>query len=138
MIRRLGPGDEPLVRRIAERFKTHVLSEAAARALLADERTLVVAALDGDDVAGFAFGYALDRIDGRRMVLFYELEVAEDRRGEGLGRGLVEAMVAEGRRTGAYKMWVQTDEGNEPAVRIYSGAGARRVAVDVVFGWDLQ
>lgn len=137
MIRRLAPGDELLVRAIAENFKSHVPSEPAARAFLADERNLAVAALDGENVAGFAYGYALDRIDGRRMVFFYELEVAHGRRGEGLGRDLAHAMVAEARRAGAYKMWVQTDAENEPAVRTYTGAGARQVAVDLVFGWDL-
>jgi ribosomal protein S18 acetylase RimI-like enzyme len=137
MSRRLGPGDEELVQKVSERFKVDVPSAEAAHAFLGDPRHIVVAEVEDEDVIGFAYGYVLDRIDGRRMVLFYELEVAEGARGRGFGSGLTDAMVAEARRAGAYKMWVQTGEDNEPAVRTYAGAGAHRVAVDVVFGPDL-
>ena len=61
-IRRLGPGDEDVVRS---------LDPEPFTALLADDRTVFVAAFDGDDPVGFAFGYvlrALNRISSHRDV----------------------------------------------------------------------
>lgn len=138
MIRRLGAGDEAVLQALAARFKAHVPDEEAARRVLADERNLVLAAVvAGEEVAAHAYGYVLDRVDGRRGAFLYDLEVAEHVRRRGLGRALVEAFLEEARRAGAYKAWVQADEENEAARRTYAAAGASRVGEDVVLAWDL-
>ena len=83
------------------------------------------------------YGYVLDRIDGRRGAFLYDLEVAAEQRGRGLGRALVDAFVAGAAAAGAFKAWVQTDADNGAARRTYAAAGAREVALDLVLGWDL-
>jgi ribosomal protein S18 acetylase RimI-like enzyme len=137
VIRRLGAGDEPVLRELAGRFKTHVPEDAAAARFLGDLRNLAFVALATGEVAGFSYGYVLDRVDGRRGAFLYELEVAADHRGRGLGRALVEAFLDAAAEAGAYKAWVQTDAENEPARKTYSAAGASVVGFDLVLGWDL-
>jgi hypothetical protein len=48
-VRRLAPGDEAIVERLAEQ-------EPPRPGLLADDRVTFVAALDGETPVGFAFG----------------------------------------------------------------------------------
>ncbi len=137
MIRRLGPGDERVLQALAARFKAHVPDDDAARTFLADERNVCFAALGGGEVLAFAYGYVLERVDGRRGAFLYDLEVAEAERRRGLGRALTEAFLDAARAAGAYKAWVQTDEANDGAKRTYAAAGAVRVGDDLVFAWDL-
>jgi ribosomal protein S18 acetylase RimI-like enzyme len=136
VIRRLAPGDEDVLRAIAGRYKEAAPSAEQARAFLAEPAHYLLAALDGAEPVGFALGYLMERIDGRRMMFFYELEVGETHRRRGLGRALSEALARHARDEGAYKMWVQTDGENEPATRTYAAAGGQRLEpVDVLFAW---
>ena len=85
IVRRLGPGDEDVVRRLAE--------AEPQTALLVDESTVFVAAFDGDTPVGFAFGYDLPRRHGAPSILFvYELEVDEAYRRRGVATALMTAL----------------------------------------------
>ena len=135
MIRRLRAGDEPLNQEVCRLFKERVPSDAEARRFLERDDVVVFAALDGERPVGFAYGYVLERIDGDRSVFLYELGVDETRRRRGLGRRLAEAMREVAVDARAVKMWVQTDEANEPAKRTYASAGAARAGTDLTFLW---
>jgi hypothetical protein len=79
-VRRLGPGDEDVVRKLAER--------EPQVGLLADEATIFLAAFDGTEPIGFVFGYELPRRHGAPSILFiYELEVNDEYGGRGSRRG---------------------------------------------------
>lgn len=120
-IRRLGPGDEHVIRALAE--------DEAQTALLADDRTVFVAAFDGEAPVGFAFGYVLPRRHGRpRMFFVYELDVDERHRRRGIGRRLMEELLF-----GQEEAFVLTDAGNEAAMALYASLGGTRV--DSVM-WD--
>ena len=110
-------------------------SDPVARRFLERDDVVVFAALDGERPVGFAYGYVLERIDGDRSVFLYELWVDETRRRRGLGRRLAEAMREVAVDARAVKMWVQTDEANEPAKRTYASAGAARAGTDLTFLW---
>lgn len=138
MIRRLGPGDEELHVALAGRFKEHAPTLEQSRAFLADDRNwLLVAMDDARETVGFALAYHMPRWDGRSMVFFYEIDIDEAHRSQGYGTALVEELVRMGSAGGAYKMWVQTDEDNEPAMRLYGGRGAERTPDNVVWTWLL-
>jgi ribosomal protein S18 acetylase RimI-like enzyme len=139
VIRRLRPGDENLHVELARRFKEHAPTLEQSREFLADERNwLLVAEMDNGDAVGFALAYRMERWDGRSMVFFYEIEVAAACRSQGFGRALVEELLRLARASGAYKLWVQTDEVNMPAMRLYESCGAtRRTPDDVMWGWAL-
>lgn len=120
-IRRLGPGDEDVIRALAE--------DEPQTALLADDRTTFVAAFDGETAVGFAFGYVLPRRHGRPTIFFvYEVDVDERYRGRGIGRRLLEELLF-----GQEEAFVVTDAANEAAMALYASLGGTRV--DSVM-WD--
>ncbi len=120
-IRRLGPGDEDVIRALAE--------DEPQTALLADDRTTFVAAFDGETAVGFAFGYVLPRRHGRPTIFFvYEVDVDERYRGRGIGRRLLEELLF-----GQEEAFVLTDAANEAAMALYASLGGTRV--DSVM-WD--
>ena len=120
-IRRLGPGDEDVIRALAE--------DEPQTALLADDRTTFVAAFDGETPVGFAFGYVLPRRHGRPTIFFvYEIDVDERYRGRGIGRRLLEELFF-----GQEEAFVLTDAANEAAMALYASLGGTRV--DSVM-WD--
>jgi aminoglycoside 3-N-acetyltransferase I len=81
-IRRLGPGDEEVVRKLAER--------APQTALLADGRTIFLAAFEGSEPVGFVFGYDLPRRHGKPSILFvYEVAVHDAFRRHGIATRLL-------------------------------------------------
>jgi ribosomal protein S18 acetylase RimI-like enzyme len=101
VIRRLGPGDGESLRELDRRFEKRVPSPEAAEAFLADSRHVVLVAGEYD---GFLLAYVLDRIDGRRGVFIYDVDVEEHARRRGLGRALVEDAKRIGREAGAFEM----------------------------------
>jgi ribosomal protein S18 acetylase RimI-like enzyme len=122
-IRRLGPGDEDVVRRLAEQ-------EPARPELLADPRTVFVAALDGGHPVGFAFGYELPRRHGQPTeLLVYELGVDEPYRRRGVATRLMRELL-DGRDGG----FVLTEPDNDAANATYRSLGGRRSEV-VMWEW---
>jgi ribosomal protein S18 acetylase RimI-like enzyme len=126
VVRRLGLGDEEVVRRLAE--------GEAQTALLADDRTTFLVAFRAAEPIGFVFGYELPRRHGNPSILFvYEVEVDPAWRGQGVAtmlfRELERIAVSRGIREG----FVLTERDNEPALRLYASLGGERV--DSVM-WD--
>lgn len=122
-VRRLGPGDEAVVRRLAE--------GDAQTALLADERTIFTAAFAGDEPVGFAFGYLLPRRQGAPTMLFvYELEVDEAHRRRGLATRLMRELFA---HAGGAEAFVLTEPDNDAANATYAKLGGARSEVVM---WD--
>jgi ribosomal protein S18 acetylase RimI-like enzyme len=121
-VRRLAPGDEAVVARLAEQ-------QPARTALLADDRVRFVVAFDGDDPVGFAFGYELPRRHGRPATFFvYEIGVDEPYRRRGIGRRLMAELL-----DGHEEAFVLTEPDNDPANALYASLGGTRV--DSVM-WD--
>ena len=111
-IRRLGPDDEAVVERLAA-------PEAPHTALLADDRTVFVAAFDGDEPVGFAFGYLLPRRRREPTIFFvYEVDVAEGHRRRGIGKRLLEELLA-----GQGRAFVLADADNVAANALYGSVG---------------
>jgi aminoglycoside 3-N-acetyltransferase I len=136
VIHRLTPGDEPRLQELCSRFKDRVPSDEEASSLLAHEDIYVWVAEVDAKLAGFAYAYVLSRIDGNTSVFFYELEVDERFRRQGLGRALVDQARALAERVGALKMWVDTDYDNEAAKHTYAAAGGQPSAEPtLVYGW---
>ena len=120
-IRRLRPGDEDVVRRLAE--------HQPQTALLADDRTVFLAAFDGEEPVGFAFGYVLPRRHGKPTGMFvYELEVDEPYRRRGIGRRLMQELLA-----GQDEAYVLTEPDNDAANALYASLGGTRVETVM---WD--
>ena len=125
-VRRLGPGDEDVVRKLAE--------STPHTALLADDRTIFLAAFDGDEPIGFVFGYDLPRRHGDPSIFFvYEVDVEPAYRRRGIAKRLLGECLALARERGAGEGFVLTDGDNVAANALYASLGG--VRSDAVM-WD--
>lgn len=134
-IRRLGPNDGPLLDAAVRAFRG--FEQHGDASSLSEPGTIALVALDGDTVTGWAWGHELPRSTGTTMLLLYELEVAEHARGQGLGRSLIDAFVAQARDAGHEQMWLLTEVEHDVARRLYEGAGGRP-AGQVGYWWVFE
>jgi aminoglycoside 3-N-acetyltransferase I len=125
-IRRLRPGDEAVVRQLAE-FTPRT-------ALLGDDRTIFLAAFQDDRPVGFAFGYELPRRHGNPSILFvYELDVDPDCRRQGIATRLITELRRVAGSRGSTESFVLTDPENDAANALYAALGGERVETVM---WD--
>jgi ribosomal protein S18 acetylase RimI-like enzyme len=134
-VRRLGPGDEHVLERLAEQGPP-----ARAGELLADERTLLLAAFEGDDSepVGVVLAYELLRRHGDPSRLFvYEVGVAPTARRRGVATELLRELARIARERGIRHGFVLTNEANEAAMELYQSlGGVRPNPDDVLFDFD--
>jgi GNAT superfamily N-acetyltransferase len=117
----LGPGDDDLLARALGAFRGP--DDRPDPAFLADPSALAVVALEDETVTGWAWGHELGRPDGLRRFILEELETEEAARRDGVGRLLLDAVVAHARERGLTAMWLYTHAGTDAAARLYPGAG---------------
>jgi aminoglycoside 3-N-acetyltransferase I len=134
-VRRLGPGDEQVVERLAEQAPPERASE-----LLADERTIFLAAFeDGqDEPVGFVLAYELLRRHGEPSRLFvYEVGVEAEARRRGVATALLRELARIASAHGIRRGFVLTNEANEAAMELYrSLGGVRPNTDDVLFDFE--
>lgn len=135
-IRRLGPGDLALVCAAGTKVFDFPVRRDAAAAFLADAGHLMVAAISGDAMIGFASGAILRHPDKAPALFIAEIGVRKDRQREGIGLALVTALIDEGRAQGCIGAWVATEDHNTAACALYARAGGRETAGIVVWDWD--
>lgn len=86
----------------------------------------LVAVADDDAIEGYA---GLLAADGTGQGDIQTVAVAEAARGRGLGRRLMEALLAEAERRGVAEVFLEVRADNEPAQRLYASLGFERIAV---------
>jgi aminoglycoside 3-N-acetyltransferase I len=135
IVRRLGPGDEHVVERLAEQGPP-----ARAAELLADERTIFLAAFDGEEPepVGFVLAYELLRRHGDPSRLFvYEVGVVPEARRRGVATELLRELARIARAQGIRHGFVLTNESNEAAMELYRSLGGTRPnSDDVLFDFE--
>jgi ribosomal-protein-alanine N-acetyltransferase len=97
-------------------------SEAEFEQLLLDRRVIADRALAGNDLAGFILSRAA--ADEAEIL---SIAVAWSRRGKGLARQLLDRNLRRLAGIGARSVYLEVDETNEPARRLYRRAGFREV-----------
>jgi len=131
-IRRLRGGDEDVVEELA-RYR----GPGDPEGLLADVRTLMLAAFDGERAVGFVLAHELPRRHGDPSALFvYEVDVAETHRRLGIASALFDRLAELARERGIRTGFVLTEPDNEPANALYrSLRGATETAT---VQWDFS
>jgi ribosomal protein S18 acetylase RimI-like enzyme len=125
--RLLAPGDEDVVRELAT-----YEGRGDPVALLADPRTLMLVAFEGDVPVGFVLAHELPRRHGDRSKLFvYEVGVAESHRRRGIASALLARLAELAREREIRIGFILTDPGNGPANALYRGAGGATQGVTV-------
>ncbi len=98
-----------------------------SRFLAPSEDGMLLGAWRGEELVGYACLYwHFTSLVPAETVLMNDLFVAEDRRGEGIGRALIEASAQVGRERGAHHLEWATAPDNETAQRLYDSTGAER------------
>lgn len=129
-LRRAAPGDAAEVARLLHDFNAEfdeptpgvaVLTERL-RAMLANGELVVL--LAGEGPAGFAQLRFLRTVWSNALSVYLEeLYVVPARRGEGIGRALLDAAMATAREGGADRIDLNTAETDEAARALYESAG---------------
>jgi ribosomal protein S18 acetylase RimI-like enzyme len=96
---------------------------------LAQHRMTIAAAID----AGHACGFVTATVMPASLMLgtawsIRDLYVVPQRRRGGVARALVQHVVEGARAAGAYRVSLQTEAGNTPALRLYTAAGFQPVS----------
>jgi aminoglycoside 6'-N-acetyltransferase I len=126
-IRLLAPGDEDVIRELATYD-----GPGDPDSLLADPRTLMLVAFDGERPVGFVLAHELPRRHGDPAKLFlYEVDVAESYRRRGIASALLAQLAELARERGIRTGFVLTEPDNGPANALYRSAGGATDSVTV-------
>jgi aminoglycoside 3-N-acetyltransferase I len=103
--------------------------------LLADPRTLLLVAFDGERPVGFVLAHELPRRHGGRAKLFvYEVDVVESHRRRGIASALLARLGELARERGIRAGFALTEPDNGSANALYREAGGATEAV--VVQWE--
>lgn len=120
-LRTARPADLPRMVRIERASFPLPWSEGAFRSVMRrDDARLIVADRAGEVVGYAAVWFAADEGE------LGDIAVDPERRREGVGRRLVDAVVEEARRREAQQIFLQVRESNRAALRLYEAAGFRK------------
>ncbi len=134
--RRLGPSDLPLMRSLNALFGEAFGEPATYGAdpptdsyladLLAKDHVIALVTVEAGVVTGGLVAYELDKFEqARREIYIYDLAVAEAQRRRGIATALIQHLGRLGAERGAWVLYVQADHGDDPAIALYEGLGAR-------------
>ena len=96
------------------------------QSLLAKPHFIVVAALQGNDLAGGLAAYELDKFERhRREIYIYDLAVAKEHRRKGVATGLIGALKCIAKERQVYVIFVQADRSDIAAIALYESLGTK-------------
>jgi ribosomal protein S18 acetylase RimI-like enzyme len=136
-IRLLGPADIDILSHVADGVFDNPVESRWARMFLEDERHHMVVALDRGRVVGMASAVDYVHPDKAPQLWINEVGVAPTHQRRGIGRQLLEALLAHGRTLGCTEAWLGTEPDNVPARRLYEGAGSPPETF-ILYAFDLQ
>ncbi|PDW03257.1 AAC(3)-I family aminoglycoside N-acetyltransferase [Candidatus Viridilinea mediisalina] len=99
-------------------------SQAYMQRLLAQEHFIALVALRHDVVVGGIAAYELMKFEQERSEIYlYDLAVASEQRRQGIATALIHALQHLATQRGAYVIFVQADDGDDPAIALYTKFG---------------
>jgi aminoglycoside 6'-N-acetyltransferase I len=119
----LGPGDAPLLDRVAEDVFDETVHPRRARTFLAEPGHLLLVAREGGVVVGQCAAVIHRHVDRDADLFVENLGVAPAWRRQGIGAGLMRRMLAEARARGCAEAWVGTEPDNAAANALYRSLG---------------
>lgn len=132
VVRLLGPDDAPVLDRVASDVFDEPIDPRWTAEFLADRRHHLAVAIDGDQVVGMASAVHYVHPDKPPELWVNEVGVAGSHWRRGIGRRLMDALLARGRELGCRQAWVGTDEANLAARRLYASVGGVEEAAIIV------
>jgi aminoglycoside 3-N-acetyltransferase I len=94
--------------------------------LLGDATFLALVAVVREEVVGGLAAYELRKFEQERSEIYiYDLAVSADHRRRGIATALIRELQRIAAQGGAYVVFVQADQGDEPAIALYTRLGTR-------------
>jgi aminoglycoside 3-N-acetyltransferase I len=143
-VRRLDVDDAPRMQAIVamlpepEWRDENLPSVAHLARALGDPAVYVFAAFEAGRPAGFVSAYRFPSLTKTcDLVYIYDVYVAPADQDRGVGRRLMDSVIAQCRQDGAAEAWVGTDLDNQAAQRLFVAAGASPGEEYIQFEFDL-
>ncbi len=136
-IRTLGPADRDLFRRMLTLFGevfeepgTYIHAQpddAYIDALLRGDQLIALVALEDETVIGALAAYELKKFEQARSEIYiYDLAVDTRHRRKGVATALIEETTRIAAQRGAWTVFIQAEQGDEPPIALYSKLGTRQ------------
>ena len=123
-IQLLASGNLAALDRVAPDVFDEPIDQHWARVFLEDARHHMVLAIENDVVVGMASAVDYVHPDKAPQLWINEVGVAPSHQRRGIGRLLLDAILAHGRTLGCTEAWLGTEEDNVPARALYESAGS--------------
>jgi len=128
-----------LLDRVAPGVFDHEVRPELLSEFLANPMNHIVVAVSGGTVVGMATGISYVHPDKPLQLFVNEVGVADAYRRQGIGRGLVDLLLARGERIGCTEAWVATEVSNAAARALYtSTGGVEDEELAVVYTYELS
>jgi len=107
-------------------YQSAVPDDDYLRALLGESHFIALVALHGETVVGGLVAYELQKFEQERKEIYiYDLAVSTEHRRKGVATNLIRELQRVARERSAYVIFVQADQGDIPAIRLYQSLGKR-------------
>ncbi|MDB4889699.1 MAG: acetyltransferase, gnat family [Gemmatimonadetes bacterium] len=124
-IRLLGAKDAGVLDRVGDDVFDAPVDPVWCSEFFKDSRHHLAVAIENGAVVGMVSAVHYVHPDKAPQLWINELGVASTHRRRGIGRQLLDAILAHGRTLGCTEAWLGTEESNEAARRLYRGAGGK-------------
>ena len=105
-------------------FREGFIDAACAAEFLRDERNWIFAAIENGEVLGFAYGYALNRLDrAQKQLYIHEVGVRDDKQRQGIGTAMMRALLALCKEENICKCFLTCYQNNTAANALYQKLG---------------
>ncbi|MEO7521404.1 MAG: GNAT family N-acetyltransferase [Gemmatimonas sp.] len=120
----LGPHNADALGRVAENVFDAVVDERWAAVFVNDPRHHMILAIESGVIVGMVSAVDYVHPDKAPQLWINEIGVALSHQRRGIGRTLLDAILAHGRTLGCTEAWLGTEEDNLPARGLYEHAGS--------------
>lgn len=117
----------------------NAVDPAQLQAFIDDPRHVLLMAIADSSVVGMASGVEYFHPDKQPQMWINEVGVADDYQNRGIGRSLINALIAEARTRGCDCAWLGTEPDNDPANACYRHVpGGSAPEPFVLYEWELD
>lgn len=141
--RRLTETDLPLALAMNRDFRSGIAQEEALHVFLADPDCWLFAAVKDGRIIGFAYGYALQRLNtDKKMLYIHEVGIMEEYQRQGIGTLLMDRLKADCKAENFCKIFLICDRKNTGANALYRKTGGETSVEsqgnDTVYWWQIS
>lgn len=112
-------------------------SPSALKSFLADGANILLLAYDDERIVGAALAYEMPHPEDKKYLYLHELDTHPDYRRQGVGKLLMQELIAVGRSRGLSEMWLEVDNDNLGAQKLYDSFDPSAVDKTITYSYKL-